>query len=225
MMRSCYSSRFVPLVLVALLLAACSGSSDESADPTLAVTTVASVVVMADGSSSGDEVVELSLDADAAVVTFTHDGSQRFSVSKLDGDLAPMELLVDAIGSYEGTRPVWQPRTLGGFEILADGDWTYAVVDLDYARHEYCPIEGNGDDLVVIKDLQPDGFEPGDPLSVDITFDGDTVFDIWIYGFSAPEHLIETTGPYEDTIIVTGGMVIWEILANGGAWTINCERD
>lgn len=46
-MRSRYLPRFVPLVLVVVLSAACSGSSDEAADATLAATTAAPATTVA----------------------------------------------------------------------------------------------------------------------------------------------------------------------------------
>ena len=235
-------SRFlIPVLLVVLALPACGDSADEAENTTLAPTTTAEAVttttapttttteapeMMAEGSGIGDDLVEFSIVKTATAVTFTHNGTGAFKVQDLGADLEPAGLLIDTTGPYQGTRPLQWEAASGGFEITADGDWTYSVFNIDYARHEDCPIEGDGDDVVVVNDLKPaGGFETSGSHLVDVAFDGDTTFGIWIWGFGPTEHLVDTTGPFAETVTVPDGMAIWDITANGGAWTIECSSD
>ena len=188
----------------------------------ITTTTTAAPVLMAEGSGNGNALVEFSIEKTATAVTFTHEGSEAFLVRDLDVSLEPMGVLIDTIGHYEGTRPLQWEAASGGFEITADGSWTYAVFNIDYARHEDCPFEGNGDDVVLINDFKGGNLKEPADRPVAIEFNGDTKFDIWIYGFGTPQHAVDANGPYQGIIPVADGMIIWEFVANGGAWTIDC---
>jgi len=172
--------------------------------------------VLAEGSGSGDDVVEFSIIDTAAAVTFTHDGSSTFSVWDLGEGYQQMDLLVNTIGPYTGTRPLqWREATVG-FEIAADGDWSYLIVPMEVSRHEDCPFDGEGDDVIIVNDYKKGG------SPADITFDGDTNFSIWTWGFAAPDLIVNELGPYEGTVLVADTMITWDITANGGAWTVDC---
>lgn len=126
----------------------------ETTTTTQAETTTTSGLppVLADGSGSGDDVVEFSIIDTAAAVTFTHDGTGKFSVWDLGEGLQQMDLLVNTIGSYTGTRPLqWKEATVG-FEITADGNWSYEIVPMEVSRHEDCPFSGDGDDVIIVND-------------------------------------------------------------------------
>jgi hypothetical protein len=172
--------------------------------------------MLGEGSGSGDDVVELSIIDTAAVVTFTHDGSGNFTVWDLGEGYEQTNLLVNTIGPYTGTRPLqWSEATLG-FEITADGHWSYVIRPMWNSRHEECPFDGEGEDVLIINDYK----EGGGPA--DITFDGDTNFVVWVYGFAAPELIVNEIGPYEGTVLVADKMITWDITGNGGTWTVDC---
>ena len=151
------------MLLAVLLISACGDSTDEAENKTLtpttttepattttapSTTTTEAPELMAEGSGSSGDLVEFSIVKTATAVTFTHNGTGAFQVQDLGADLEPAGLLNVAIGPYQGTRPLQWEAASGGFEITADGDWTYSVFNIDYARHENCPIEGDGDDVV-----------------------------------------------------------------------------
>ena len=185
-------------------------------------TTTEAAQIMAEGSGSGDGQAEFSIEKTATVVTLTHDGTGAFVVTDLGVDLEPIGVIVDTTGRYEGTRPLQWETASGGLEITADGDWTYSIYNIDYARHPDCPFDGTGDEVVVVYDFKSANFEAGEDRPVDITFDGDTPFRLWVYGFGPAVQVVETTGPFDDTVAITEGMVIWDITANDGTWTIGC---
>lgn len=179
-------------------------------------TTTEGPAILGEGSGSGDAIVELSIPDEEAAVTFTHDGSGSFTVWELGDGSELRNLLIDTTGTYAGTRPLQWADPATGFEITADGDWSYLIVPMWNARHEECPLDGDGDDVVLIQQYR------NGPSPAHITFDGDTDFTIWIYGFAAPELIVDETGPYDGTVDVADKMITWDITANGGAWTVDC---
>ena len=174
--------------------------------------------VLAEGSGQGDDVVEVSIPETAVIVTFTHSGSSNFAVSSLDADFESIDLLVNTIGSYTGTRPMQfiGDEQVGGFEIAADGDWSYVIAPLEEARRAQCPTEGEGDDVVIIEDF----LSSGSPA--DLTFDADTNFAIWAWSTDGRDLIVNDIGPYEGTVVVPSGMAVWDITGDGGSWTVDC---
>ncbi len=75
---------------------------------------------------------------------------------------------------------------------------------------------------MVVYDFKSTNFEAGDDRPVDITFDSDADFHLWVYGFGPAVQVVDTTGPFDDTVTIPEGMVIWDITANGSAWAIGC---
>lgn len=194
-----------------------STSSIGSVDSTAPETTSPGLPpVLAEGSGSGDHLEELSIVDTAAAVTFTHDGTDEFSVWDLNDDGDRMNLIVDTTGTYNGTRPLQWAEHSSGFEIGADGDWSYKIVPMEASRHEDCPFSGMGDDVVIIEDFKNGG------RTVDVAFDGDTAFSVRVFGFGGSETVIDEVGPYEGTFFVEDTMFTWDIAANGGTWTIDC---
>ena len=192
-------------------------SSIGSVDSTALETTSSDLPpVLAQGSGSGDDLEELLIVDTAAAVTFTHDGTGEFSVWDLNDRGDRMNLIVDTTGTYDGTRPLQWAEPSFGFEISADGDWSYQIVPMEVSRHELCPFSGIGDDVVIIEDFKTGG------RTVDVAFDGDTAFSVKVFGFAGSETVIDEVGPYEGTFFVQDTMITWDIAANGGAWTIDC---
>lgn len=80
---------------------------------------------MSSAQGTGDEVVYLKLDAGLRRLHFTHNGQRNFIVY-IYNDVGDRKLLVNEIGSYDGTVPQ-QIGTGGGIfaiAIRADGVWT-----------------------------------------------------------------------------------------------------
>ena len=176
--------------------------------------------VFAEGDGRGDDVVEVVIPSAAAVVTFTHDGSSNFIVRPFDSDFDTGQTLVNVIGRYEGTRPLqlFEGEEVAGFEIQANGNWTFLIENITSARNESCSptaVEGDGDDVVVINDF----LGAGGPA--DITHGGDSNFIVHAYGGGDTSSLVNEIGSYEGTVLVTTDSFLWEFEADG-VWSIGC---
>ena len=133
--------------------------------------------VLAEGSGSGDDVIEIDIPNVPVIATFSHTGGSNFAVWSLDGAFENIDLLVNTIGTYDGTRPMqFDGEGVTGFEISAGGAWTYVIAPLSETEQVECPIEGRGDDVVAVMDFVSSAG------AADLTFDADTNFAIWAWG-------------------------------------------
>ena len=178
--------------------------------------------MLAEGSGSGDDVVAIDIPNTAVIETFTHNGDGNFSVSRLDS-FENIDLLVNTIGGYEGARPVqfdaeYDGEGVRGFEITADGDWSYLVAPLSEAEPVDCPLQGRGDDVVAVTNF----VSSGGPAN--LAFDADTNFTIstWTWGLDWHDLIVNEIGPYNGVVMVGSGHSVWDN-ANGGNWTIDCD--
>ena len=73
-------------------------------------TTVAAAWELITMEGTGDDVVEFAVPNDeAALLEITHDGSSNFVVSSHTADGQDLDLLVNVIGPYQGTRRSTSP--------------------------------------------------------------------------------------------------------------------
>jgi hypothetical protein len=174
--------------------------------------------VLAEGSGSGDDVIEIEIQNVPVIATFTHNGGGNFAIWSLDDAFENVDLLVNTIGTYDGTRPMqFDGEGVSGFEISADGAWTYVVAPLSETEQVECPIEGEGDDVVAVTNFISSGG------AADLTFDADTNFAIWAWGAEGRDLIVNDIGPYEGTVRVQSGLFVWDVTGNEGSWSIDCS--
>lgn len=171
-------------------------------------------------SGSGDATITLPEGATDGMVTASHDGSSNFSVIVLDdGNQPTLDLLVNTIGSYEGTTAFGlhdlgeEPASL---KITADGDWEITIASFDDAPYLEAPVEGDGD--AVFK------YDAG-AADWAISHDGDANFIVVhspLEGIMGAMPLVNEIGSYEGTVPVTGDVAIVTITADG-SWTITAS--
>lgn len=195
---------------------ASSGSNTSTTSDDTPTTTLPPV--LAQGSGTGDDVVEIDIPDTPAIVTFTHVGTSNFSVWSLDQGLDNIDLLVNTIGNYDGTRPMQftDDEAVTGFEISADGNWTYLIAPLSEIRGYSCPINGKGDDVIAVRDFTSSAG------TADLAFTADTNFAIWAWGDTGRDLIVNEIGPYSGTVRVSSGLFVWDITGNEGTWTIDC---
>lgn len=118
---------------------------------------------------------------------------------------------------YDGVRPLdfLDGQHTVRFEISASGSWTIEIIPLTSAPRVQVPgtYEGTGDEVLIIA---------GDPDKV--TFSGNTSsrnFIVKAYG-ERIDLLINTTDPYEGTVLVKPDIVLLEVRAVG-SWTMTIE--
>lgn len=172
--------------------------------------------VLAEGEGRGDDVVELDIPGVPVIIELTHAGRSNFAVWSLDAGFDSLDLLVNEIGSYEGTRPMQflDDELVTGLEISADGDWSYVVKPLAQVDRRTCAFEGEGDDVVIVENFIDSGG------AATLTNTGNSNFAIWAWGTDR-DLLVNDIGPYEGTVRVSSGLFIWDITATGG-WTVDC---
>lgn len=162
-------------------------------------------------SGAGQTVTEeFTLPSPISRVRFMHDGVSSFIVTVFGGEEGE-DLLVNEIGSYEGTRPIFGegPYYL---EIQADGEWRATIEAVPTASGSVSRFEGNGD---AVSDL----FEPDrtGPVPYDVSHDGESNFVVYLLCAGGDELIQNEIGRVSGSIVVrfSDGPCIWEIQADG----------
>ena len=163
----------------------------------------------------GDDVVTIDKPDIPAIVEITHQGSSNFVVTNFDHSGERIELLVNEIGAYSGTRPIdfAQSEWTNRLEIQADGSWTVEVKPMSSAKTVLVPtsnLSGKGDSVILLAGSDPD--------TAVISHPGDSNFVVQAFGNSR-RLLVNEIGEYEGTVIVPRDTAVLEVVADGG-WQI-----
>lgn len=165
---------------------------------------------------SGDSIVDIDKPKLPMVVHITGNAADRhFAVKNYDNTGESIDLLVNTTEPYDGIIPLdfmtdeWTSR----FEITATGDWTIEVLPLSSIRVLSIPgkIEGNGDEVFVLTGGVPD-------LGIISGNSGSNHFAVKSYN-GGRDLLVNTTDPYEGTVMMDSGTILIEVIAVG-SWTI-----
>ena len=165
----------------------------------------------------GDSVVDLDKWDGPAIVKIKYTGGGNFAVINHDPNGEYMDLLVNTIGSYQGTVPLdfYDIEHTDRFEVKASGNWEIVVYPFDpeYLRFETIPgtFEGTGDDVVGLKGGSPD------LLKAEAT--GDSNFAVWSISDDGKDLLINEIAPYSGTVMINQTSVLIIIKASG-PWKI-----
>ncbi len=165
---------------------------------------------------TGDSIVDFYNSYEIAIVHITGNASSRhFAVKNYGSDGNSIDLLVNITGPYDGVRPLdfGDGEHTTRFEVSASGEWRIEVLPIASARVLTVPgvIEGRGDDVIFFKGATPDLAKiKGNAESRHFAVKG--------YG-KHYDLLVNTTDPYEGTVIVSDDTVVIEIRAEG-SWSI-----
>lgn len=150
----------------------------------------------------------------SAAATITHTGSRNFAIWALDAALEQHDLLVNTVGSYNGTVAVdlFGEDETTALEITADGAWTIEVRSLDDLITFDESLEGSGDDVVRYV---------GDAGVAALTHDGESNFGIWWYpaGGGRPDLLVNDIGQVGADVPLRSAPGVLKITADGN-WSI-----
>jgi len=175
---------------------------------------------------SGDDVLDLDYDEDRGYFLYIsgNDASRHFDVWSVDGSNNKIDLLVNTSDPYRG----WH-----GFDmtdegvvrllITAVGPWEVRMIPaapIPEAQEHLVEVppgvfEGEGDNILVLVGDEPD------VMSVVSNAMG-RHFDMWSYGDSGRDLLVNTSDPYDGRVLLGPGTSILEIHAVG-PWTIEIE--
>lgn len=160
---------------------------------------------------TGDSVIQLPAEADAALITATHKGSANFVLQTLDGSNQMSELLVNEIGAYSGTVSYGLMGDESGMlQITADGAWTVQIAPITAAPLAAGPLKGSGDAVYKYE---------GPAAVAAITHTGTANFVVHQSDGTWPNLLINEIGPYEGSVPLMAGPSLLLITADG-AWTV-----
>lgn len=162
-------------------------------------------------SGAGDAVVALPSGVVYGALHATHQGTANFAITVLDAGNNPAELLVNTIGSYDGTTGLGltayaEPTQL---QITADGPWTLDVAPV--ATAPALPAGGHGDGVFLYD---------GPAATLALTHAGEMNFvvveqtgELFEMGLLANE-----IGAYSGSVPLSAGPSVVTITADGD-WT------
>jgi hypothetical protein len=150
----------------------------------------------------------------ASRLRLTHNGGSNFVVwGYADDD--QQELLVNTIGAYSGSRPLFG-ATRWFLEIDADGAWTATIEAIAPEPAAATGITGTGDAVSGF-------FEPSDtgPAPVEVLHTGSSNFIVWLHCGGGSELVQNEIGPVSGSTVVDfqEGPCIWDVRSEG-SWSI-----
>jgi len=169
-------------------------------------------------SGVGDSVADLEKWAGPALAHITYTGGSNFAVWNYGPDGEKIDLLVNTIGAYDGTRPIdfLEDEDTVRFEVKSSGEWVMQVLPLSDVRRETIPgiFKGVGDDVVFLSGGTPD------LLKADAS-SAQSNFAIWAFG-DGRDLLINEIAPYIGTVVMPSGMFLLVVVAQGN-WTMEAS--
>lgn len=162
-------------------------------------------------SGSGQDVTQLEVAA-LSRVELTHTGQRNFIVKAIDAK-GNEELLVNAIGSYEGIR--WLDAGRYTFEVQADGDWTITATAMGRDDAAASNFEGTGDSVSGVF------MAPSGNTAYTFTHAGERNFIVYAQCANGSHLLVNDIGATEGAALLRadGTLCFWDVQADG-AWAI-----
>jgi len=176
-------------------------------------------------SGTGQEATsKFSLEKGLSIFRMSHDGDSNFAIWLLDDEGDNVELLVNDIGSFDGSKAVGIKKHGDHLlDISADGRW---AITIEQPRPSSAPS--------VPKTLKGKGQQASETFSLDnglarfeMTHDGDSNFGVWLLDDEGDnvELLVNEIGDFDGSKAVSirkGGIYLLDISADGN-WAISIE--
>lgn len=146
-------------------------------------------------------------------VTFTHQGRRNFIVKVYTG--AGEDLLVNKVGVYEGSRPLFTDEQVF-FEINADGPWSILIEPIAFDESIAGGFTGQGDAVSGVFTPPSSG-----PVPFDVLHTGDRNFIVYLHCAGGSNLLQNEVGAVGGSFVVRydNGPCLWEVQADG-EWTL-----
>lgn len=166
-------------------------------------------------SGSGDDIVDFVKWEGAAIGIFTNSGSSNFIVKSFDQAGEYVDLLINTIGSYQGTVPIdfASDEQTSRFEIKSSGSWEVQILPLSAARTGAVPgvITGNSDDVVILTGGKPDLIKANST--------GESNFIVWSFSSGGRDLIFNEIAPYSGTAMLDSSTIVLTISAEGD-WSL-----
>jgi hypothetical protein len=159
-------------------------------------------------------VPAIVLPAGISIGHFRHDGRGTFSVQSFVGSQG--ELLITAVGSYDGYRPLFEGSPVQ-LSIEADGPWTVSI-----AAIICCSASG---DFAGRGDAVSMQFNPPTRQTFDFTNEGQRAYVVYAHCRGGDQIVLDRVGAVRTTMAVQfgPGPCWWEILSDG-SWSIKASH-
>lgn len=166
-------------------------------------------------SGTGDDVISIEKSYGPAIAKITYTGARNFIIKNYDANGETIDLMVNTIGAYAGTRPLdfYDNQQTDKIEIKASGDWTITIYPLAEQYLHTCDniadCSGKGDDVIAFFKIEPD--------TAAIINQGEGNFIVKSYGSSDIDLVVNEIGNYTGKVIFDRGVFLIEIIS-GGSW-------
>lgn len=182
--------------------------------PTFTSTPLPQPIVL---TGTGDSVVDFSKWDGPAILHVTHNGGGNFVLWNNDASGNHIDLLINTIGSYQGTLPLdfLDIEQTTRFEVNAGGTWEIQVLPFAMVRKENIPgiIQGVGDEVIAFT-----GAASPDLLKADASGASGN-FVVFTFGDSGRDLALNEIAPYTGTVAAARGTYVIVITATG-PWSI-----
>jgi hypothetical protein len=200
-----------PISVSTSTAAAPAATAAATVAPTLAPTPVptpAPVVLRGTGQTATEAI---TLPGPISRAAFTHNGVRNFAVHVFVG--TRQDLLINTIGSYEGTRPLRASEPIR-LNIEADGAWTVTITAMTC-----CAASG---DFAGHGDAVSAQFNPPGPVAWEfLNNNGTSNYAVWTRCVGSDALIQNRIGVFQGSSIVSfaRGPCYWEVISDGD-WTI-----
>ena len=199
---------------------ASSGSSSSAASTSSASTTKKSFAQTLSSfdfdeqtvSGSGDDVVTIPTSF-PCVMDITNSGSSNFAVWTLDSSGNSVDLLINEIGSYDGTVTDYLHYTnASSLEVKSSGSWTITFRPLSSIEPATNGGTYSGDGVVLI--------DESSISKVHFSNSGSSNFVVHAIGTKTAKLLVNEIGDYDGTVVWNNPQAFF-IVNSSGDWTIS----
>jgi hypothetical protein len=188
-------------------------------EPTLTSTPLPGPVKL---SGKGDSVVDIDMKKIGGIGIahiIGNKSSSFFAVQNYDAAGKRIDLLVNTTDPYDGYVPLdfLDGQHTTRLEINATGDWTIELIPLQSGHELKVPgtLKGKGDEVLLLRGGKPD--------TVKIVGNKSSgFFAVQSYDLSGYDLLVNTTDPYDGTVILSRDAIILVIKASDD-WTIEIK--
>jgi hypothetical protein len=185
---------------------------DDPAGRPATTSTTTAILAPIELSGHGDTVLDLPTpSARAVLLHVVHTGEGYFNVGGLDQNLQLTNVLVHAVGAFNGVVPLnFDSNITTRLQVQSTGDFQIIVMDPSMARRLDKTITGRGADVLAFTG----------PGVATLTHDGQSNFQVVICGRDRTDLLVNEIGPYEGQVPFSATSA-WLFITADGNWTIN----
>ena len=167
----------------------------------------------------------IQLDEGLTIVTLTHTGSSNFAIWLLDSDGENVDLLVNEIGSFDGSTALGiEVAGAYALDITADGAWTIKIEQLKPTSAPGVPqtFTGTGPKASSLFWLDKT------LTTFEMSHDGSSNFAIWLLDSDGEnvDLLVNEIGSFDGSTAIglpAAGVYVLDIYADGD-WTISVQQ-